>query len=221
METRYEDVRQRFAVQLHQFGMFKDKKRSPGGAGFRLKLHQTKPDAPLSPYYIDLRMLRSYPSTIKVTAVDLFQMMMSALTCQVLADVPTAITPIVSSLSDRTGVPMITPRGLKDHGGGGNIDGVWSEGDIALLFDDLVTEAHSKLEAAKVLRAERIEVSHVLVLLDREQGGSAQLSTADLTLHSAFTITELLQLYRDLGTITTDLYEEIRAYREAQQQQTT
>lgn len=208
------ELRIAFAVILYDLRMFKDKTRSPEGRGFRLKLHQTKPDAPLSPYYLDLRILRSYPTTAKRQAIKLFAYMMTGLGADVLADVPTAITPIVSSLSDQTGIPMITPRPAKDHGAGGNIDGVWSvDGAMAVLFDDLVTEAHSKIEAATVLRAAGIKVRDVVVLVDREQGGREQLAKADLTLHAAFTITELLALYREVGKMSAELHDEIVAYR--------
>lgn len=213
MLSKFDALRQQFGLELFRLGMFKDKTQSPDGKGFRLKLHQTKPNAPLSPYYIDLRLLRSYPTSIKGTAVGLFREMIDGYPCDVLADVPTAITPIVSSLSDRTQVPMITPRAPKDHGSGGSIDGIWPKGAIALLFDDLVTEAHSKLEAAKVLRESGVQVEHVFVLLDREQGGNVQLGAEGLTLHATFTISELLDFYHDNGTISSDLYGEIQAYR--------
>ena len=217
MNDRFAELKRAFAEQLYDLRMFKDKTRSPDGKGFRLKLHQSKPDAPLSPFYIDLRVLRSYPQTAKRTARMLFEFMLNGLGAEVLADVPTAITPIVSSVSDRTGIPMITPRPAKDHGAGGNIDGIWSvDGATAVLFDDLVTEAHSKIEAATVLLNAGITVKDVVVLVDREQGGRKQLEAVGLTLHTAFTITELLALYRDTGKISQHLYGEIARYLEQQ-----
>ncbi len=210
------NLRRQFATELYQFGMFKDKTTSAEGKGFRLKLHQTKPEAPLSPYYIDLRVLRSYPTTAKTTAINLFEEMIRGFPCDALADVPTAITPIVSSLSDRTKIPMITPRASKDHGSEGSIDGIWTKRAMALLFDDLITEAHSKLEAVRILRANGVRVRHVFVLLDRQQGGKAKLTDKGLILHSVFTITELLRLYYDMGIIKPDLYREIWAYQLAE-----
>ena len=38
---------------------------------FRLKLHETQPDAPLSPMYVDLRVLRSFPDALDATVAAL------------------------------------------------------------------------------------------------------------------------------------------------------
>lgn len=40
---------------IFQIGAFKDKSQSPDGRGFKLKLHEKQPDAPLSPFYLNLR----------------------------------------------------------------------------------------------------------------------------------------------------------------------
>ena len=209
------NLKQVFALELHRFGMFKDKSESPEGAGFRLRLHETEPNAPLSPYYLDLRALRSWP--IKATAVCLFIEMMHGLNCDVIADVPTAITPVVSSLSDRVSIPMITPRlSPKNHGEGSNIDGHWPKGATSFLFDDVITKGYSSLGAVRVLRDNGIFVGHVFVLVDREQGGRERLKAEDLEVHSAFTVTELLKFYRDRGKISSSHYGEILAYRAAQ-----
>ena len=47
---------------------------------------------------------------------------------------------------------MISPRlEQKSHGTGARIDGVYSKVNTALLIDDLITRAESKLEAIRVL----------------------------------------------------------------------
>ena len=90
---------------------------------FTLKVHQSHPEAPLSPIYIDLRMLRRFPDA-KSKAVDVYQELLKPLPFELIADIPTAATPIVSSLSDRLGVGMITPRmGSKGYGVDAKIDG--------------------------------------------------------------------------------------------------
>lgn len=179
---------------------------------FRLKLHETNPEAPLSPIYIDLRTLRRFPE-VKRTAISVYEELLQPLKFDLLADVPTAGTPFVSSLSDKLNVGVITPRSdKKTHGTGTKIDGMLAEdtGKTAVLIDDLVTHAESKLEAAEILRQEGIQVEDVVVLIDRGQGGKEQLEQAGLRLHSAITLDQMLKYYQRNGILTPDKYESIK-----------
>ena len=76
---------------------------------FRLKLHEKNPTAPLSPIYIDLRVLRSHPDVMDLV-VEEYGELISPLRFDLLADIPTAATPIVAILSNKIRVPMISPR---------------------------------------------------------------------------------------------------------------
>src|SRR4051812_18973061 len=138
---------------------------------FKLKLHEKDPSAPLSPIYIDLRILRSFPDVID-TAVDVYLEMSKGLMFSLLADIPTAATPIVALISHKSRVPMISPRSdLKQHGIRRSIDGIYGKGQIVLLVDDLITRADSKLESLAVLSENGLKVHDIVVLIDREQGG--------------------------------------------------
>lgn len=170
---------------------------------FRLKLHDQNPEAPLSPVYIDLRILRRFPEA-KAAAVDAYQELVRPLKFDLLADVPTGATPLVSSLSDRLATGMITPRtDNKTYGSGAKIDGLQDsdKGKVAVLVDDLVTRADSKLEATSILAGHGIKINDVVVLIDREQGGQQQLALAGLTLHSALTLNQMLNFYARTGEI--------------------
>ena len=48
-------TREEFARMLFALGAFQDRRASPQGRGFRLKLHERNPSAPLSPFYFSLR----------------------------------------------------------------------------------------------------------------------------------------------------------------------
>lgn len=122
-----------------------------------------------SPIYIDIRKIRSFPRQ-KLEIVRAYEDMLIPIFAQnpdqnyVLADIPTSITPIVSTLSDRTGYPQITPRiDQKEHGSGASIDGDWKPGSVAIVIDDLITTAKSKLEAIEILEAQDIKVEDVVV----------------------------------------------------------
>lgn len=210
--SRYStDSKEELAVVWFECGIFLDRRKSPEGRGFRLKLHERNPDAPLSPFYLNFRLLRSYPRVLGKTA-QLFASLVRAIPHDLVADIPTAITPVVAVLSLITLTPMITPRELKTHGTGGEIDGVFSSGQSVALFDDLVTQADSKLQAGRVLNEAGLNVAGIFVLVDREQGGRPQLVSAGYKLYTAWTITDLLAFYREEGMLTGDLHAEILAY---------
>ncbi|MBI2051482.1 hypothetical protein HYT33_01840 [Candidatus Roizmanbacteria bacterium] len=176
---------------------------------FKLKLHDENPKAPLSPVYIDLRILRRFPKA-KRAAVDVYVELLRPLKFDLLADVPTAATPLVSSLSDRLRVGMITPRkDAKKHGSGAKVDGMVREdkGKKAVMVDDLVTRADSKLEAAETLKSEGVRVKDIVVLIDRKQGGGRQLKSKGYRLRSALTMQQMLDFYLEKGVIKKRVYQ--------------
>jgi orotate phosphoribosyltransferase len=183
---------------------------------FRLKLHEKNPDAPLSPVYVDLRLLRSFPDAMDV-AISAYKRLSQGLHFDCLADVPTAATPMTAVLSHDTRIPMVSPRqDDKSHGTERRIDGAYRPGQTALLVDDLITKADSKLVAIATLVGEGLRVSDVVVLVDREQGGVAQLAQHGCRCHSAFTLRELLSFYHGTGAIVPADYDRTMAYLEDQ-----
>lgn len=179
---------------------------------FKMKLHETNPDAPLSPIYVDLRILRSFPKTMDAAMV-LYIDLVKYLEFDILADVPTAATPIVAILSSRLQVPMISPRrDEKGHGLARKIDGVFQPGQTALLVDDLITQAHSKLETIKALEENGLKVNEIVVLVDREQGGPEQLKAAGYKFYGALKLGDILKFYLDSGKIDLDQYQSTITY---------
>lgn len=179
---------------------------------FRLKLHEHKPDSPLSPIYIDLRLLRSYPKLLGVAA-DIYEELATDLVFDLLADVPTAATPIVGVLAYRMGIPMVSPRSkTKGHGTEQSVEGAFTTGQTALLVDDLITTAGSKLAAMTILRQCGLKVQDVIVLVDRQQGGQEELALHDCHCHSAFQLGDLLEFYRAAGKLSENDYQRTLAY---------
>jgi uridine monophosphate synthetase len=197
------------ALQLVEIGAVKF-------GAFKLKLHDKRPDAPLSPVYIDLRILRRFPAA-KQIAITVYEELVRPLQFDLLADIPLAATPLVSSLADRLQKGQITPRlDTKAHGTGAKVDGLLPEdvGRTAVLIDDLVTRAESKIEAADILRAQGVHVYDIVVLIDRIQGGRDQLQQAGYTLHSACTLQQIMDFYLRVGRLTEEVYRDIQQYSE-------
>lgn len=180
---------------------------------FRLKLHETRPDAPLSPIYVNLRVLRSYPDAMDAAVAALAELIRAdGIACDRYADIPMAATPLVAVLSHVTRVPQITPREPKTHGLTGTIDGAFTPGETALVIDDLVTHADSKIEAIRVLEGNGLVVRDVAVLVDREQGGPQQLAAAGYALHAAVRLSQLLDHWRASGGLDEATYVRVVEY---------
>lgn len=181
---------------------------------FKLKLHEKDPEAPLSPLYVDLRILQSFPHIIREIA-DVFVVKMEeeGLLPDIVSGIPDAAVPIATLVMDRTRIPMITLRkSEKTHGISSKIMGVFESQQEVLLMDDLITKGDSKLEAIRALEELGLIIEDLLVLVDREQGGKEQLAKEGYNLHSIFLITRLLALYQKRGRITPKKCQEVLTY---------
>ncbi len=194
------DARRDFASGLIAIGAVKF-------GEFKLKLHEKNPNAPLSPIYIDLRIIKSFPHVLDA-AIRVYKDLIAGLKFDVIADIPTAATPFVAILCHELKVGMISPRKeQKEHGIATKVEGVFQKGNTALLVDDLITQADSKVEAIRVLEEQGLIVKDVVVLIDREQGGIRQLGNAGYTCHAAFKLSELLALLVNEGKISRSDYD--------------
>jgi len=174
---------------------------------FTLKLHETNPTAPLSPVYVDQRILRSAPNDVKTLACLVIQQVIRDLKFDVYADTPTAITPLVSLLSYLADIPMITPRGEKTHGSGAIIDGKYEPGKtVALALDDVITSGASANEAVDKLRSAGVIVKDFVAFVNREQGGIQAIKANDVNPHWVYDLSNLLRFYKRTGRITKATY---------------
>jgi orotate phosphoribosyltransferase len=111
---------------------------------------------------------------------------------------------------------MISPRrDEKGHGIARKIDGVFQPGHTALLVDDLITQAHSKLETIRSLEENGLKVNEVVVLVDREQGGPEQLVAAGYKFYSALKLSDILKFYLDSNKINQEQYQRTIKYLES------
>lgn len=169
-----------------------------------------------SPYYIDLRLAPSYPDLLSRIG-DLYvevvkNEIQSKWKIDRIAGVPTAGLPVATVVSQKMRIPLIYVRKeQKGHGLGKSIEGVIHDNDNVLLVDDLVTTGHSTIEEAATLRESAI-VKHVIVLVDREQGGPENLQQEGLEMHSLVKITEIFAYLKELAAIPADTYELVMEY---------
>lgn len=193
------DKKQELCLRLAEIGAVKF-------GEFKLK------DGSISPIYIDLRILVSYPDVLDLVASVLVQVA-SELEYDRICGIPYSALPIATAFSLQTKTPMIYPRKeTKDYGTKKLIEGLFNKGEKILLIDDLITKGLSKIEAITPLREAGLVVRDIVVLIDREQGGKLAVETAGYKLHAAIKITELLNVLKEHNKIEKEKYEQVMAY---------
>ncbi len=162
-----------------------------------------------SPFYIDLRLLVSYPDVLEMAADAIFGVTQHV-TYQRLAAIPYAALPIGVALSLRTRKPLIyTRKERKEYGTASLIEGDYQPGENVLLVDDVLTRGDSKLEAIAPLRVAGLNVIDIAVLLDREGGGVETLAAHGYRVYAALKLTEMIAALNDAGKINTEQHQTI------------
>jgi uridine monophosphate synthetase len=164
-----------------------------------------------SPLYIDLRLLVSDP-VLMARAASAMAALLEALRFDRIAALPYGGLPIGQAVSLASGRPLIYPRReAKDYGTKKLIEGTYAAGETVVVLDDLVTTGGSKVEAMEPLTGAGLKVTDVVVLVDREQGGGAELARRGLTLHSVLTLSQLLDSLVRHGRIADTVRSDVRA----------
>jgi uridine monophosphate synthetase len=120
-----------------------------------------------------------------------------------LAALPYAALPIGAAVSLQGNWPLIYPRKeAKEYGTKAEIEGVYTAGERVVVLDDLATTGGSKFEAIDKLAAAGLQVSDVVVLIDRQSGAAEALAGRGCRLHSVFTLGGLLDHWERAGRVS-------------------
>jgi len=158
-----------------------------------------------SPYYIDLRIVPSFPDAFR-RVCDLYAILvetdLGTDSFERVAGIPTAGIPFASFVAYQLQKPFLYIRQrARLHGRERRIEGMIMPGDRVLLVDDLITTGGSLRRAAKAVRAEGGVVNHALVLLDREESGKQKLAEDNISLHYLLTASEAAKKLFETGAI--------------------
>jgi orotate phosphoribosyltransferase len=166
----------------------------------------------LSPIYIDLRVLVSYPKAMK-TVAETYSKLLETLNYDRMAAVPYAAMPIVASISMVNQRPWIyTRKEAKDYGTKKMIEGEYKKGDTIVVVDDMTTDGTSKLEVIAPFEKEGLVVKDIAVLLDREQGAEKNLAAKGYKLHSVITLKKALEILLAEKIIDQKMHQKVLAF---------
>jgi uridine monophosphate synthetase len=165
-----------------------------------------------SPIYIDLRRLVGEPRLLAQAAAA-YLPLLRGLAFDRLAALPYAALPIATAISLQGGWPVVYPRKeAKAYGTRAEVEGIYQEGERAVVIDDLATTGGSKFEAVEKLAAAGLVVEDVVVLIDRQSGAAEALEKAGYRMHAIFTLTQLLDHWEAAGKVAAEQVAEVRQF---------
>ena len=93
-----------------------------------------------------------------------------------------------------SGLPFVIVRkAAKEYGTSNRLEGVYEEGELVCLVEDVVTSAGALLEAVDALRAGGLVVRTAVCVVDREEGGADALAGQGVRLRPIFRASEVLE----------------------------
>ena len=165
-----------------------------------------------SPIYIDLRRLVAFPDLLKDAAAA-YAEVLEGLKFDQLAALPYAAMPIGTAISLHGGWPMIYPRKeVKGYGTKVEVEGVYHTGQRVVVIDDLISSGGSKLEGIEKLNAAGLKVKDIIVLINRQSAGVDFMGEHGYTLHSVFSLPQLLDHWELSGAVDAEMIARARAF---------
>ena len=171
----------------------------------------------LSPYYIDLARLLATPKelcSIAEIAADAIGQIMVSDKIDKLASIELKGALILPSIACKVDLPCVMVRKEdKAYGVTGRIAGAEvAQGENILFFDDVVSEGLSKLEGIKPLEELGAHVRHVMVVVDREQGGRENLEKLGYKIHALAKISEIVEALHQSRSISKEQANAVLSY---------
>ena len=188
---------------------------------WRLEAVRVQPDEPFrlasgnsSPIYVNCRRVISEPGFMQLfCAAATTICARRGLVVDAIAGGETAGIPFAAYLAQAMARPMAYVRKkAKGYGIASRVEGHLPPGARVLLVEDLITDGGSKLGFLDAVAEAGAEVSDVLVLFDRQQGGAELMKRRGVTLHAVADRATTLAAGTAAGVLSAEAVEVVEAY---------
>ena len=167
-----------------------------------------------SPYYIDLRLVPSYPHEYRKMIKGLQNLIAEDIGFEnfhSLVSVPTGGLMVAASLATEIVKPLIYVRKqAKEHVTGKEVEGVTCQDMKMIMIEDVVTSCGSVINAIKSIKEEKMDVTDAYAIVDRMEGATQALQAEGVKLHSLLTINDIAQILFEQKLITEDLLKHVQ-----------
>ncbi len=167
-----------------------------------------------SSYYVDLRLIPSYPHQFRKMIKNLQNLIVEKTGLDdfdCLASVPTGGLVVTSALAIEIVKPLIYVRSKpKEHGTAKSIEGKISAGMKVVMVDDVVTTGTSVLNGINQLKEAGLLVSDLYVIINRLEGADKALSGIGVQTHQLTDILEITDILFQEKLIDKEIFEKIK-----------
>ena len=167
-----------------------------------------------SSYYVDLRLIPSYPHQFRKMIKNLQNLIVEKTGLDdfdCLASVPTGGLVVTSALAIEIVKPLIYVRSKpKEHGTTKSIEGKISAGMKVVMVDDVMTTGTSVLNGINQLKEAGLLVSDLYVIINRLEGADKALSDIGVQTHQLTDILEITDILFQEKLIDKEIFEKIK-----------
>jgi len=167
-----------------------------------------------SSYYVDLRLMPSYPHQFRKMIKNLQNLIVAKTGLDdfdSLASVPTGGLVVTSALAIEIVKPLIYVRSKpKEYGTAKSIEGKTSAGMKVVMVDDVVTTGTSVLNGINQLKEVGLLISDLYVIINRLEGADKILSDIGVQIHQLTDILEITDILFQEKLIDEEIFEKIK-----------
>ena len=154
-----------------------------------------------SSYYVDLRLVPSYPHQFRRMIKHLQNMISEQIgfdNFDTVGSVPTGGLVIASSLAYELVKPIVYVRSqAKDYGTSKLVEGVVKSDDRIILIDDVATTGGSVINGIKELKKAGAKISDAYVIINRLEGAAKNLLDMGVNLHQILDIMQIAEILHE------------------------
>ncbi len=146
-----------------------------------------------SNYYINIKSAYTRPEVLRNIAKAMAEEL-SGLNYDLLAGVAVGAVPIVAAVALEVNKPfLIVRKEKKGYGTNLGVEGEFSSGERVVILEDVTTTGGSVLKAVRELRAQGLECTTAIVVVDREEGAIENLKKEKVELIPLIKVSELMR----------------------------
>ena len=167
-----------------------------------------------SSYYVDLRLVPSYPIEFRKMVKYLEQRISEEVgldNFDSIVSVPTGGLVIASALAIETVKPLIYVRSKpKDYGTSKSVEGKIHDGMKVVMIDDVATTGGSVVNALKSLNEVNIKVNDAYVIVNRMEGADKAMEELGVKMHSVIDILQITEALVEQKLIDETILDKIK-----------